>query len=874
MRPKAIMPHKFASEEPGPLPTVFDSLFLVLRRGYAAQWRRYAAPACIAPIEEVRWSPQRMPSAHAYLWRTTGMMQAAAFDQWCQRLGLGPETRACLARLRASPPVRRVQGRAQNVSGTYASRKMGMTIQFESHKVELWALYTMEYDAHVLEYFDQPATLTLTYQSPSGRPVVASHTPDFLVLRQDSVGFEEWKPEERLRTLAVSHPERYQYDPAGRWCCPPGEEAAARLGLSYHVRSSAGLHPTSIRNLIFLEDYFFAHHVAPDTAAQILEAVEGQPGISLAQLLQTWPHIAVDVVYALIARGGLYVDLDAAPLKEHAHVQLYCDQTTAEAHVLLLASQTPPPFATPSEQIAVTQLVALHANAPLLWDGRRWTLVNVGNTLTTLLPEVGPPLQIETRFFLHLVNTQTITVLAPPQTLPLAGLSSEVHRHLTEAGPAALDVANRRFRLVEAYQQHQQAFYEGTPPRTLRAWVARFRDAEARWGCGYIGLLPRTNARGNRTPKAPEAARRLLDEAIATLYARPKQQHARAVYMAYQRTCRAEAIQPLSERTFYRRLRAHTSPALTTQRRGARAAYAEQPWYWELTPSTPRHGDRPWEVAHLDHTQLDIELVSSVGTALGRPWLTFLIDAYARRVLACSVTFDPPSYRSAMMALRVCVRRHGRLPQTLIVDGGKEFHSRYFDSVLACYYCTKKTRPWAQPRYGAVIERLFGTTTTAFIHNLLGNTQASKVPRQMTPAVDPKRQAVWQLPDLYTFLCAWVYDIYDQREHPALGQSPREAWALGLAYGGERAHRRILYDEAFRLATLPSPPRGTALVHPSQGITVHYLSYWHDVFRLPDVVRTRVPVRYAPFDISVVYAYVHERWVECVTSYYGQFHGH
>jgi len=279
-------------------------------------------------------------------------------------------------------------------------------------------------------------------------------------------------------------------------------------------------------------------------------------------------------------------------------------------------------------------------------------------------------------------------------------------------------------------------------------------------------------------------------------------------------------------------------------------------------------------VAHLDHTQLDIELVSSVGTALGRPWLTFLIDAYARRVLACYLTFDPPSYRTAMMALRVCVRRHGRLPQTLVVDGGKEFHSRYFDSLLACYYCTKKTRPGAQPRYGSVIERLFGTTTTAFVHNLLGNTQASKVPRKMTKAVDPKRQAVWQLPDLYTFLCEWAYDIYDQREHPALGQSPREAWAVGLAYGGERAHRRILYDEAFRLATLPSPPRGTALVHPSQGIKVHYLSYWHDVFRLADVVRTRVPVRYDPFDISVAYAYVHEHWVECVTSSYGQFHGH
>jgi len=45
-------------------------------------------------------------------------------------------------------------------------------------------------------------------------------------------------------------------------------------------------------------------------------------------------------------------------------------------------------------------------------------------------------------------------------------------------------------------------------------------------------------------------------------------------------------------------------------------------------------------------------------------------------------------------------------------------------------------------------------------------------------------------------------------------------------------------------------PSGPALVHPSQGIKVHYLSYWHEVFRLPDVVRTRVPVRYDPL-ISV-----------------------
>jgi len=70
----------------------------------------------------------------------TRVMQSSEFDQWCHRLALRPATQDFLARLRASPPVRRVQGRAQNVSGPYASRTMGVTIQFESHQVELWAI--------------------------------------------------------------------------------------------------------------------------------------------------------------------------------------------------------------------------------------------------------------------------------------------------------------------------------------------------------------------------------------------------------------------------------------------------------------------------------------------------------------------------------------------------------------------------------------------------------------------------------------------------------------------------------------------------------------------------------------------------------------
>ncbi len=160
-------------------------------------------------------------------------MKTSAFEQWCDRLQLPTDTQDFLAHLRASPPVRRVQGRLFNVCGTFASRKMGVSIQFESHTVELWAIYTMEYDTQVLEFFDQPHQLELHYQGPSGRLTQALHTPDFLVLRTDGASFEEWKPEEKLLELMVTHPGRYQRDDNGTWRCPPGEAAAESLGLSY-----------------------------------------------------------------------------------------------------------------------------------------------------------------------------------------------------------------------------------------------------------------------------------------------------------------------------------------------------------------------------------------------------------------------------------------------------------------------------------------------------------------------------------------------------------------------------------------------------------------------------------------------------------------
>ncbi len=130
-----------------------------------------------------------------------------AFEQWCRALALSPSTCDYLATIRGRPPVRRVTSRAGNVSGTYPSGKMGVTIQ----KVELWAILVMDHDSEVLESFDQAVTFNLRYPGTrAGKTQGHYYTPDFLILRKGSVCFEEWKAESELHRLAQRYPTRYQ----------------------------------------------------------------------------------------------------------------------------------------------------------------------------------------------------------------------------------------------------------------------------------------------------------------------------------------------------------------------------------------------------------------------------------------------------------------------------------------------------------------------------------------------------------------------------------------------------------------------------------------------------------------------------------------
>ncbi len=116
-----------------------------------------------------------------------------------------------------------------------------------------------------------------------------------------------------------------------------------------------------------------------------------------------------------------------------------------------------------------------------------------------------------------------------------------------------------------------------------------------------------------------------LIERLKEHYATPQAKRAAEVYLLYRAACARQGLPPVSERTFYRVRARLTTPAVVATRSGRRAAYTDRPFFFYLDRLTPRHGERPFALAHLDHTELDILLVSSLtGKPFGRPWLTWL----------------------------------------------------------------------------------------------------------------------------------------------------------------------------------------------------------------------------------------------------------
>jgi putative transposase len=780
----------------------------------------------------------------------------SAFLAWAARNNLRSETTATVRRLREQDPNRRPQGK-NNVKGFYSSTKMRMAIHFESHTNEFPTIMEFEYDPEIGEYYSQTGQLKLSYPDRSGKMTGILHTPDLFRITETAAGWVECKTEDQLRGLAERMPHRYVRADDGSWSSPPAEAAARALGLTYELRTRVDPSKKILaRNLTFIDDYFRRPYPEPDSkaATAIRTAVSEHQGVSLAELLRKLEHqVSPDDLHYLIARGDFYADLTKALFIQPHKLPVFSDSQAAQIYE---ASRQVGPR--PNTGL---QVVHITPTAKVVIAGAVHTIVDADNDSVGLRADDTTERSFYKRVdFERLVAGGKIVGFSAPDATAL-----EIERRLGEASPAAKSVAVSRWQTIEPYLTPRHGRKLRRLGRNERRWLTNFRKSRELYGNGFIGLLPKPRS-GNTEPKIEPEVREMMMEVITTLLESKKNPNSTHALGQLRLACEAKGLPCPSMKAFRECAKSRPTAERVSKTLGPRTGKKLRKFIYFLDATSRVHGDRPWEIVHIDHTQLDIELVcSETGANLGRPWFTLMVDAFTRRILAISVSFSSPSTISCMRVIRECVRRHNRLPQTFVIDNGKEFESVYFEELLANFTLHKKSRPSGHPRFGSVCERLFGTVNSEFVHNLIGNTKHMKNARTVTKSFAPKLSAVWTIEKLTEALAQFCFEVYDTTPHPAHTLTPRDAYAKGMKLGGERKHTMIPYNSTLEVLTLPTNKSGLAKVHNQKGIHLNYLDYWCKEFAPSRLHGEMVPVRFDPDNIAIAYAFVDGEWRQCIS---------
>lgn len=776
----------------------------------------------------------------------------------CTQRGVSGKGIEIVLAVRSSPPARRVRSSSRIGSSafTFASRKMRQTIQAESLSIELPAIYKHEFYREVYEFYDQPSEpLFLEYRSKKGRKVKAKSTADFFVISDDFIGWEEWKPLEKVIQLAEEMPGRFVFDEkSGRYISPPAEDYAARFGLGFRVMTSQDISYRLTENFQYLKDFLYTEPEKYFEKVNESKVFGDCRWVFLSDVLEAG-RVNPDDLFHWILNQDVFVDLEKDLLRQPRYCRIFRTQTD----FLLLED---------------VKSVSRHKDPRL---GDRVNFCGSVYRVSSINPQ-----------FYLLEDDASGTKSIPKKLLDdqLASGAAFLHIEdqgavfsmLQKAGPRELEQANHRLKILDEVKGgkpiEEVAKRHSISERTVRNWLRQFNLSEQEFGEGFVGLIPKISSRGNRESRLDPATRSLIELTVEEHYLNKKSPPLSHAFGLFLHACEKSGIPTVSFKTFSSFAKSIDMAKRVRARSGDKAAYQHESGSnkgrkmpWDLS------GQFAMDVVHTDHTQLDIELVSSKnGIGLGRPWLTLFLDGFSRKPVGFAVLYDPPSYRSLMIGIRQMVKCTGYFPASFVVDGGKEFQGIYFETLVASKGSSIQKRE-GKPRQGALIERYFGSVTSQLIDRLQGNTQPTKNVRQMSRDMNPKRSAIWTLESLHAALDSF-FELYATSDHPALGCSPEYQFESSMARDGARTIRKVEYNSEFTILTCPPPRRGEVIANPCRGIRVNFLDYWHPAFRSCGSRKEKVPVRYDPFDIGYVYAFVKGSWLKCqAISHYETFQG-
>ncbi len=763
-----------------------------------------------------------------------------------------PEPARRLARaIFTAPPGRSTESGRGNVATRVPDPLTMESQELESRLLELRQYWTLRQDPSVLHFATQPGA-QVAIRDGCERPHAWPTTPDFFVLWHDRAGFIETRTEARVAKLLAKHPGLYE--PTGRpgeYACPGAAAWTSEREVSYVVRTPEAFSTIQTRNWMYLASHA-ARALERGDAERVVDRVRRRPGITISALADIVP--VGDILWC-VATAHVYADLTRHVVADHDHTHLYLDRLTAMVH-----------------EHAAPAARAIGHGAPAAVRLERGAKLRLADAaLEVEVPGIHDVVVRDLRdgscrsyARRDLEAFARDGILVPDNTGepdPVAAARTAVYEL---ASPCSIDRAVARAVALglaprEAARGPVPAFSE----RHLRRLRRQQREVAALTGDPIAGLIPVKASGGGRhlDPRVDEVTQRLVETHTLSTQPLAAADIARLI-QAELKTMGLEDLAP-SDRTVARRLHRISEHAKLLAQRGRRGANGVAPRQAVDPDDAPPNGEAPWSVAHLDSTLLDIETrCATTGRNLGRIQATILVDGYSGLFLAWVLHYAAPSAATALRVLRDCVARWGRLPDLIVVDQGPEFHSVEFQQACAWAGVAIRYRPTAQPRFGSPVERAF-LELTRIVHRLRGQTRNRRDPRASDGDKDASKLALWDLASLSSHIAEGIDAIHDVPIQ-AKGASRRELFETGIATHGVVTSRILRVDDpAFRAFTLPLASGGGRTVHPVNGISVHYITYWNDAFTKPELTGSKVEVRYDPDDVSHVFALVNGTWLEC-----------
>lgn len=769
----------------------------------------------------------------------------------CRSLSVTQEGLAYLNRVRAAnKPSRLSNGKFQSVHDTIASRKNRWTTNSEAMSTELPFLLECEFNSSVLEFYDQPEPIKISYRNAKGKLVSHLITPDWLVIALDGIYFVECKKVVELEKLIKEKPQKFTRS-GESYSYKPAEVSASEYGFQYFIRTDRDYPPKFTRNCIFLfnfiDDYIDSESTYGEAVLQTIKAVGNR-----MRLNHLYELFSQQKIIFSILEGYIHVDLEHELLCEPTRTWVYSDKVYLDIFRELVGKHN---------LVAISSLSHLEEGDRIWWRNHEWDILmhSKGCDGSLTIQRNKKIVTIDGQQLIDLITRQEIY------------LSDKTHDDLEEV--RSILSSKRAYQVEEAINRLaiiNSSDSTNVSERSIRRWKRQMDEVKSNGQDPILGVVSNRDKSGNRKPRFSSIHLELMDEYFNTLM-QPSPPSVYSVYGDFREACKQASIEPCSPKTFYERFNRIDKRKRVLKQKGFKAAYAlgPQPREIDLNWDLPYHGDFIFEVAHVDHTPLEITLVSKLdGEPISTPLnLSLLIDGHSRVILAFYLTFEKPSYRNTMMLLRECYKRHQRLPIFLASDRGPDFEGHYLNRTLARLKINKRRRPSAASRHGSVIERTFHTTESELIHKLAGNKQLQKLGRGQSLTHKPEKFATWSPDEFYELFEDYVYHQYPITIRRGIAEKPKDRFARSLATFDECPGIKIESEAMFYLSTLPQVDRDGKRMLSKNQIVYKDMSYLLSVKVAGyDGEKIRVAVRYDPYDLSYIWACVKETWVRLSTN--------